>query len=453
MNTRHRVGRTIIVIVWVLCLTAAVAPEPTRSYGVLAGPSPGPAAQEIPVAPDELSPWHLDQSTQGGPLAPTAEMAQRPNAALQAVRVSVASVVASGLTHPVDITHAGDGSGRLFIVEQPGRVRILQNGTLLPTPFLDITALTDDTGEQGLLGLAFHPDYTSSGYFYVNYTRATDGTTVVARYTVSSTNPNIADPGSALPILTVAQPSANHNGGQLRFGPDDMLYIGLGDGGGGGDPLENAQDPTTLLGSILRIDVDGATPYANPPDNPYVGTAGRDEAWAIGLRNPWRFSFDRATGDLYIGDVGQALWEEISFQAAGTPGGLNFGWDCMEGNHQYEWDDACAAATLTGPIAEYGRTEGRSVTGGFVYRGTRYPEMVGRYFYADYVSGNIWSITATPTGFTPPRLELQSGLNISAFGEGESGELYVADRGGGTVRRLIDIGGNTVMLPLIMKGS
>ena len=359
--------------------------------------------------------------------------------AANGVDVTLDEVVASGFTHPVQVTHAGDD--RLFVVEQPGRIKIIEDGSVLPTPFLDISALTEDSGEQGLLGLAFHPDYAANGYFYVDYTRADNGDTVIARYTVSSGDPNRADPDSATTLLTIGQPYGNHNGGQVAFNPieaaqgKNYLYIGLGDGGSGGDPEENGQDPAALLGSILRIDVDGGPPYGIPPDNPYVDGGGRDEIWAIGLRNPWRFSFDRENGDLYIGDVGQNEWEEISFQDATTPGGVNFGWDCMEGTHTYEWTAGCDDADLTGPIAEYGHDVGRSVTGGFVYRGSRYPALQGRYFYADYVTGRLWSLTKTDSGFTTPELELETGLNVSAFGEDSAGELYVVDRGG-AVRRL-----------------
>ncbi len=362
---------------------------------------------------------------------------------VDSIDITIDEVIASGFTHPVQATHAGDD--RLFVVEQPGLIKIIENGSMLPTPFLDITALTNDSGEQGLLGLAFHPDYPAVPYLYVNYTRVDNGNTVIARYAVSG-DPNRADPNSATTILTIDQPYGNHNGGQVMFNPveaaqgKNYLYIGMGDGGSGGDPEEAGQDPTTLLGALLRLNVDGGTPYGIPPDNPYDGTNGREEIWAIGLRNPWRFSFDRANGDLYIGDVGQNAWEEISFQDAETPGGVNFGWDCYEGTHTYEWTAACDTVELTAPIAEYGHDVGRSVTGGFVYRGSLYPALQGRYFYADYVSGRIWSLVKTDTGFTAPELELETGLNISAFGEDSAGELYVVGRGG-SIRRLADVNG------------
>lgn len=361
----------------------------------------------------------------------------------QSVAISVDHIVASGFTHPVQVTHAGDGSGRLFVVEQPGKIRIIRDDVVLDRPFLDITSLTHAAGEQGLLGLAFHPEYPNNGYFYVDYTRASDGTTVIARYRRSGEDPDQADPSSATTILTVDQPYGNHNGGQVLFGPDGYLYISLGDGGSGGDPQENAQDLTSLLGSILRIDVDRGNPYAIPPDNPYVDIPGRDEIWAIGLRNPWRFSFDRTTGDVYIGDVGQNAWEEIDVYPAwgsGAPGSPNFGWDCYEGTHQYEWTPDCNDKAFIAPIAEYSHDVGNSVTGGFVYRGTRYPKLAGRYFYADYVNGKIWSVTQTGTGFAAPTLELDTDLNITGFGEDEAGELYVVDRAG-TVRLLADADG------------
>jgi glucose/arabinose dehydrogenase len=367
------------------------------------------------------------------------------------VQITVRWEVASDFVQPLQVTHAGDGSNRLFVVEQPGRIFIVEGSSVLPTPFLDIRSLVETAGsERGLLGLAFHPDYASNGLFYVDYTRAGDGATVIARYSVSS-DPDVADPASATVLLTVAQPYANHNGGQIAFGPDGYLYASLGDGGSAGDPLDSGQDVTTLLGSILRLDVDGGAPYAIPPDNPFVGTTGQDEIWDWGLRNPWRFSFDRLTGDLYIGDVGQALWEEIDFHAAGAPGGLNFGWNCKEGTHEYDFTGDCLTAQLVNPIAEYSHSVGNAVTGGFVYRGSRYPDLQGRYFYGDYSTGKIWSMYKTgPDTWSDPQLELDTTLFISSFGEDEAGELYVVDLAG-SIRRLTEE--FRLYLPLAMAGA
>jgi len=371
-----------------------------------------------------------------------------PRPALAGIEITIDQVIASGFSRPVQVTHAGDGSGRLFVVEQVGRIKIIKNGSVLSTPFLNIESLVSCCSERGLLGLAFHPNYAGNGFFYLNYTD-NNGDTVIARYTVSG-NPDQADASSAVTILTIDQPYSNHNGGQLLFGPDGYLYIGLGDGGSGGDPLNHGQDITTLLGAMLRLDVDSGSPYAIPPGNPYVGVAGRDEIWAIGLRNPWRFSFDRATGDLFIGDVGQNQYEEISYQPAGA-GGLNFGWRLMEGNNCYNPSSNCNPGNLTLPIVEYPHSQGFSVTGGFVYRGTLYPALQGRYFYADYGVGKIWSIYKTgPDSWSTPELELDTPYNISAFGEDEQGELYVVDYGG-TVRRLADINGVTPNLSTSQK--
>jgi uncharacterized repeat protein (TIGR01451 family) len=361
------------------------------------------------------------------------------------VEISVDEVIATGFDRPIQVTHAGDGSDRLFVVEQTGEIRIFKNGAILSAPFIDLGSLVACCGEQGLLGLAFHPDYANptNRYFYVNYTRASDGDTVIARYRANAGDPDVANPNSETILLTIDQPYANHNGGQLLFSPvDGYLYIGMGDGGSGGDPLDAGQDINSLLGAILRLDVDGGSPYAIPADNPYVGVDGLDEIWAIGVRNPWRFSFDRLNGDLYIGDVGQNVWEEISYQAGGTPGGTNFGWRCKEGTHDYNFTGDCLTADLTDPIAEYSHAEGYSVTGGFVYRGTYFPNLVGRYFYADFVEGKIWSLYQTgsePDTWSTPELELDTGFNISAFGEDEEGEIYVADYHGGAIRHLVDV--------------
>lgn len=358
--------------------------------------------------------------------------------------------VADGFAKPVQVTHAGDGSGRLFVVEQGGRIKIWKDGVI--TPFLDISNLIVNGGERGLLGLAFHPDYENNGRFYVNYTRngagEAEGDTVIARYRVSA-DPDAADPATASPFLIIDQPANNHNGGQLLFSPvDGYLYIGMGDGGGSNDTYANAQNKNTLLGAMLRLGVaeaGGVATYTIPAGNPYVGVAGADEIWAIGLRNPWRFSFDRETGDLYIGDVGQGSWEEISYQAAGTAGGLNFGWPCREGKHDTSSNDPSGCSgPFTDPIAEYPHEgDNIAVTGGFVYRGTLYPALQGYYFFADYGLGRIWSMRKTgsnPDTWSDPELELDTNLNISAFGEDESGELYVVDYGG-AIYRLADVNG------------
>jgi glucose/arabinose dehydrogenase len=327
--------------------------------------------------------------------------------------------VVSGLQRPVDIQNAGDGSGRLFIMEQPGRIRVVQNGGLLETPFLDITDRVDDgANEQGLLGLAFHPNYEQNGYFYVNYTRS-GGDTVIARYQVTG-DPNVADPNSEKQLLNVEQPFSNHNGGVIAFGPDGYMYLGLGDGGLAGDPYKNGQSTTTLLGKVLRIDVNHGDPYTIPADNPFG-----NEIWVYGLRNPWRMSFDRETGDLWIGDVGQGDWEEIDLVPAGSAGGLNFGWSELEGNHPYDGDPQPG---FIAPVAEYSHNQGCSVTGGYVYRGTM-PEWQGVYLYGDYCTGLIWGLVHSGNGWQAEIL-FESGFNISTFGEDESGELYVADHGG-----------------------
>ncbi|GAB4282006.1 MAG: PQQ-dependent sugar dehydrogenase [Deferrisomatales bacterium] len=361
------------------------------------------------------------------------------------LRLDAGRVVVAGVTRPVQATHAGDGSGRLFVVEQTGRIRVLREGELAPAPFLDLADRVRCCGEQGLLGLAFHPRYADNGLFYVNYTRKADGATVVARFSVDPANPDLADPSSQKVIFTVEQPFGNHNGGQLAFSPrDGFLYIGLGDGGSANDPGNRAQDPGSLLGKLLRLDVDRAAPYAVPPDNPFVGEGEPlDEIWALGLRNPWRFSFDRLTGDLFIGDVGQDAWEEIDLQPAGA-GGANFGWRCREGAHDFLFAPECAGRLLVDPIAEYGHDQGNAVTGGFVYRGRAHPAMAGRYFYADYGTGKVWSLArAAEGGWSAPELELDLAFPISSFGEDEAGELYLVEysfSGAGKVRRLVEVG-------------
>lgn len=344
---------------------------------------------------------------------------------------------ASGFSQPVQLTHAGDGTGRIFVVEQAGRIRILDNGAVHPAPFLDIVPKVLSGGEQGLLGLAFPPGYATSGRFYVNYTRSGDGATVVSRFRVG-TDPSLADPDSEEILLVIPQPFANHNGGQIAFGPDGFLYIGTGDGGSGGDPEGNGQRTDTLLGKILRIDVEsGSPPYGVPPTNPFVGDPSyREEIWALGLRNPWRFSFDRRTGDLYVADVGQGAVEEVNFQAAGSPGGQNYGWNVMEGSTCFG-SSTCSTGGLALPVAEYDHGQGCSVTGGFVHRGNAFPALDGIYFYGDFCQGRIWGLRRTAAAWENQQL-LQPPIRISAFGEDEAGFLYVLSYGDGSVSRLVE---------------
>lgn len=348
--------------------------------------------------------------------------------------------VTGGLERPVSIANAGDD--RLFFVEQGGLIRVWNGTALLPEPFLDLTSLVSTGGERGLLGLAFHPAYLQNGHFFVDYTDLS-GDTVVARYSVSPTDPNRADPGSAHIILRVDQPFANHNGGQLQFGPDGYLYIGLGDGGSGGDPGNRAQNLTDLLGKLLRIDVsaDAASgTYTIPPTNPY---SERDDAkgeiWASGLRNPWRFSFDRSTGDLWIADVGQGEWEEVNLQPATSIGGENYGWRRMEGTHCFNPSTACNDGTLVLPVLEYGHSDGAcSVTGGYVYRGVRNPRLVGMYLYGDFCNGRIFGASSDAFGGVTTQPLLDASFLISTFGEDSRGEIYVGDYSNGTIYRLFD---------------
>jgi glucose/arabinose dehydrogenase len=346
--------------------------------------------------------------------------------------------VAAGLDFPVYLT-SPPGDERLFIVQKGGAIRVVKNGTLLEAPFLDITQQVSTKREQGLLGLAFPPDYASSGRFFVHYTDRAEDTRVSA-FRVSS-NPDRADPASESVVLTAKQPGPAHNGGQILFGPDGFFYIGLGDGGSrDGNDRGRAQSLSDLLGSILRIDVSSGSPYTIPPDNPFVGTTGaRPEVWSYGLRNPWRFSFDRANGDLYIADVGERDWEEVnrSPAAEGAGRGANFGWSLMEGRHCLN-DESCDQAGLTLPVLEYSHSEGCSITGGYVYRGARIPALQGHYFYADFCQGWVRSFRVTG-GATLEETDwptLHPGRLVTSFGEDAAGELYVMT-GEGRVLKIV----------------
>jgi len=358
-----------------------------------------------------------------------------------ALAVTLVPFTTDPISFPVDITHAGDN--RLFVAEKGGLIRIVQSdGSVMPTPFLDVGGLVSGGGERGLLGLAFHPDYAINGYFYVNYTNLA-GDTVVARYQVGG-DPNVANPASASIVLTIDQPFSNHNGGDLAFGPDGYLYIGLGDGGSGCDPNANAQNTGELLGKMLRIDVDSSEPYAIPPSNPFFGSPTvREEIWSLGLRNPWRFAFDRATGDLYVADVGQGSREEIDFQATGSDGGENYGWRCYEGNLFNPCGDPCSpAGGHVPPVHEYSHASGRcSVTGGFVYRGSSSPSLDGEYFFADYCSDEFWSLHTANGGASWNLTSygvLVTNLAPTTFGEDVAGEVYVGGAGSSTIYRIVD---------------
>ena len=355
------------------------------------------------------------------------------------VNVTLEPFVA-GLTAPLAIVNAGDATDRLFVAEQAGRIRVIRDGVLVADPMLDIADRISSGGERGLLGLAFHPGYPADPRAFVDYTDR-DGNTVVSSFKVDPANPDRLDPSSEAILLHVEQPFANHNGGGLVFTADGALLISLGDGGSGGDPLGNGQSSTTLLGKILRIDVDhsaGDRPYGIPASNPFAdGAAGRPEIWLTGLRNPWRLSVDRANGDVWIGDVGQGAWEEIDVQRAGAPGGTNFGWNRMEGRHCYQPAQGCENPALTPPVTDYGHDQGCTVIGGYVDRAEAASALSGGYLFGDYCSGRLWAIDPAADGSRDPVSVGQADVSLSAFGEDESGDLYAADIRGGAILRVV----------------
>jgi glucose/arabinose dehydrogenase len=414
-----------VVVFGLVCSGCVVStPEAAPTQVTNTPLAAGETAQPASPLPDitEVSP-PLASATAAPPITPTPEPAV-PAVGLESIRLELV-LTTEGLERPVSYAHAGDSSGRHFVVEKVGRIRIFQEGGLVGVPFLDITDRVGSAGnEQGLLGLVFHPDYEVNGQFYVNYTDL-NGNTVIARFTVTD-NPDLAAPGSEKVILTQEQPAANHNGGQLAFGPDGYLYIGLGDGGGADDRFGNGQNGQTFLGKILRVDVDGGDPYAIPPDNPFVSDASLlDEIWATGLRNPWRFSFDRATGDMYIADVGQDQYEEIDFAPAGE-GGQNYGWPIMEGINCFQ-AATCYRMGYVHPVTQYGHELGCAVIGGHVYRGTQHPAMEGVYLFGDNCSGFIWGLRRDASGAWQVAELAATELRLSSFGEDENGELYALD--------------------------
>jgi len=344
---------------------------------------------------------------------------------------------ATGLDQPAEITNAGDN--RLFVIEQAGLIRIIDTeGNAATQPFLDITDRVKSGGEQGLLGLAFHPDYNTNGFFYVNYTDQEDSTHI-ARFSVMGGNPDMADASSEKTLLTVDQPFQNHNGGHLAFGPDGYLYFGLGDGGSGGDPGNRAQNLESYLGKMHRIDVDGGDPYGIPSDNPFVDNPNAlDEIWAFGLRNPWRFSFDRETGNLWIGDVGQNQVEEIDLQPVTSSGGENYGWRCYEGSNAYNTNGCGPQSDYVFPIYEYSHSNGCSITGGYVYRGIQMPSLLGYYFYADYCNNKIWILHQEENDYVSELVGQFDGNGFSTFGEDAVGELYIAGHQSGTIYKFKD---------------
>jgi glucose/arabinose dehydrogenase len=368
--------------------------------------------------------------TFGSNLLTTCGGATRPATAVAPPHLSLAPFV-TGLNNPLGLEQSDDGSGRFFVVEQRGLIRIIQNSSVLATPFLDISSKVHFAGESGLLGVTFHPSYAQNGRFYVNYVRIVNSQrqSTIAEYNALPANPNRADPASERILLTVNQPAFdNHKAGQLAFGTDGFLYFGLGDGGSSGDPLSNGQNTQVLLGKLMRIDVNSTTgnlPYAIPSDNPFANGGGQPEIWAYGLRNPWRFSFDPPSGRLFLADVGEASWEEVDLIDKGG----NYGWNLMEGSHCFEPPSGCNSAGLILPITEYSHGEGQAVIGGFVYHGSAIPSLQGIYVFGDFVAGKIWGLQEN-SGNWGRNLLASTGKNISAFGRDQNGELYAVDFSG-----------------------
>jgi glucose/arabinose dehydrogenase len=397
-----------------------------------------PTATRLTATAASTKPGYIFPSTYTPTITPTPTTTPTPTATSEPFPAISLSLFKTGFSRPVYISHAGDGSNRIFVVEQCGTVRIIDSGgNLLGTPFIDVSSLLTCAGnEQGLLSIVFPPNYASKNYFYAAYT-IPDGSLRVSRFHVNPATPNQATTAGSNIIITISHTvNMNHNGGQLAFGNDGYLYVSTGDGGGAGDTPNNAQNKTVLLGKILRINVEsGAAPYTIPASNPFVGVTGADEIWALGLRNPWRYSFDRLTHQLYIADVGQSAWEEVNVRPASSTGGENYGWHCYEGNHPYDTTGCQPQSSYIGPVVEYSHGSGCSITGGYVYRASQYPAMQGIYFYGDYCSGIIWGLRNIGGSWTS-QLLLDTTYRISTFGEDESGNLYAADLNSGTIYKI-----------------
>lgn len=408
------------------CLGGRASPSPSDP---VSGPT---AAPTTTAAPGASAPPSGTAAPSASPFDPAA------------ISISLEPYVAVAGS-PLAVAAPNDGTDRLFVATKEGQVLIVRDGSVAADPMLDISALVSTGGEQGLLGIAVHPEFPDDPRLVVDYTDV-NGDTVVATYRLDAADPDRLDPGSAVTILTVDQPYANHNGGAVGFGPDGYLYVGLGDGGSGGDPLENGEHLDTLLAKILRLDIDlldDGEPYGIPPGNPFASVGGaRPEIWLTGLRNPWRFAFDRLTGDLWIGDVGQGAWEEVDIAPAGV-GGLDFGWDRMEGSHCFEPETGCSTDGLTLPVTEYGHEDGCTIIGGAVYRGTAQPLLAGGYVFGDYCSGRLWAVSAEGAsiglaagGRLVPERVGTGGAGLAAFGEDAAGELYAANLDG-TISRIV----------------
>jgi glucose/arabinose dehydrogenase len=404
------------------CASSAPAPSRSEASSASVGASAATSGTQSPAATPSPSP-----SPSGPRFDPS--------------RIALdVKVIVDGLRDPVDVAAADDGSGRLFVIEQAGRIRVVEDGKLVTRPFLDIRNRIASGGERGLLGMAFHPEFPGDPRLFVNYTDL-NGDTVVADYRVDPDEPNIADPASERILIQIDQPFANHNGGAVVFGKDGMLYVATGDGGSAGDPQGNGRRLDTLLAKILRIDVDAspadpAAAYRIPADNPYLDVANAmPEIWLTGLRNPWRVRFDGETGDLWIGDVGQGVWEEIDLAPAGT-GGLDFGWNVMEGTHCYAPTVGCDRDGLTLPVAEYGHDLGCAVIGGVVVRDPAQPLLDGGYLFSDSCSGNLWLLDTAETGFREPALVRGTGRSISSIGLDEGGAVFATDLGSGELLRI-----------------